>query len=1328
MRHTATLVLLLLLAAVTQGQTLEGKWSLCYGLSPDAPPQDAAWSEVRVPELIRAKQEKPFLWYKTSITLPKRAADARCFLRFEGVKFGAQVWLDGKLLGEHIGGWEAFEFDVSTLPTGKTLPLLVRVQGLSAVVNKPLPTQKLGSGEIILDKLRDALTHPIGSRWYAIGIWEPVRLVVRRPVFLDDVFIQTSTREKKIRVHYTLKNLSNTPQQVQLLSQVTEINLRSEPLLIPAHGTKQVVLSEDWATPKLWSPESPHLYALQTTLTESGGTKSVRTDRFGFREFWIEGTKFMLNGKPMHFLGTAKHPRGSLYNDSELSPQAARNLYAKIRTANCNAIRLHANLWPLHWTQVADEVGMPLILESALWCRSQSYALKSDVFWKNLGTHLEAMLKKHRNNPSFLMVSLCNEILHCGGEQVTPDCEERLAAAGRRVKQLDPTRPIMFDGDGDPKGVADVVNLHYPLDFEKTTNWPANCFWIDEGKVVATWPRKFWKWDRKKPLYLGEYLHLQHFKSLEPYSILLGDAAYRLGFDGAMANCKSRAWWMQTLAYRQQGVSGLCPWVVTEIGEVPNDINPRFLAVRDAYSPAIATPRELARTYHYSKAGKPAEKMDFVFDVINDTTHTTKFRLQVRLTTRTTKSAKRLVLAKQGWNLTVPLAEKVVQKVSLPLTDPAEGECRNTQLRWKLFGQQPDGSWKLEYERIYPLQLFPREKELSLPKALKIAFLGNKKNPDLTIPNFFKQNQNRVTPITSLSELSNEKFDTLIILPGALAQFEKTTTGAIPQVNALNPQTLAFYAFLKKGGNVLVLEQQNYPKTLLPFSLTDNQTTFAWPFRKELTKLFPLQIYNNTPSALLADRAIIRPYDRALNALLLVGTPKGLEHALAAYWHYGLGTCVLSQVRTTGRPEYLRWLAKFIAQPPQPRQKALQLHRATPENLAAIEKQTGQKLRLVRNTLPPRQVTEPKLVPDGDFFWCAKRKPGTNWRVHLELLPDIAPWCIEIAQPVAATKITRTANQLTTLSGKPELQKDQLSIYAQAKVAADFSDYLKQMDTKAGIFVEVTGSGTPVEKIYPVLEVRISNKIVGALTLPSEKTTTSRLYISPATLQKIGLANPQTLGLTLEFINDLHNPETKEDRNIRLQSVSLMQAQPIPGLVEELSPGARVRIGDILLDQVNWAHPSQRTPRAERCKVNLLAQIGPEQKMPVGGLTLPGAQLHDAALPKLAHKNGTKLSLGGNATCGRKIAFQATGEYTFKLRAEGTPCENVYPHVVLLIDGEKRGEYQLISSGPQTLTTTTEVAAGTHRVELQFDNDQYAPEANPPEDRNLTILSLQMAP
>lgn len=656
--------------------------------SNDAATLDAAlekpadqWETVVVPEYLPS--DNLYFWYRCQISVPKLEDSQRAILCFDGVKFSADVWIKPTAdkpetdkptaadiaaftkVFQYVGGSEPFEIDLTPqTKSGGTFELLVLVRGAEAVSNKPIPRgaeNKPGTRPV--DNLKDALLWPIGSQGMAkVGIWEPVRLEVRDSVQLDDLFIQTSFRNQTIKIDGTLRNLTDKPITVRLNWTIKDQPIQNEStasatapnenenenenenpasanatpipqfptqtLVIPGAAATAFSVVQPWPNPQLWSIRDPHLYQLIVSAAIDSTAKTLTfRERFGFREFWLHGDLFYLNGTPMHALGTSKHPGSQIQGD--MSKDGALAMFQSVRQANCNFMRLHANLWPKHWVETADEIGMPLIIESGLFCYSRAYALTNPQFWTNYNIHVRALQKKLRNHPAFCCLSLENEILHCGALQVYPDCETKLAEAGQGAKAFDPTRPISFDGDLDPKlaptdteGVADVVNPHYPMDFRgiclgaEDTNWPDCAWWIDKGKKLACYPGAFWKWDRKKPLYFGEFLHIQDMRTVNSYSLILGDEAYNVSHELAMGKAKAKTWSMQIPAYRAAGVSGLCPWVITEPGVAPvvnGSENPRYEAAKNAYEPVIAV-MEPTNRYFYDQDVKT-----LVFWLINDT-------------------------------------------------------------------------------------------------------------------------------------------------------------------------------------------------------------------------------------------------------------------------------------------------------------------------------------------------------------------------------------------------------------------------------------------------------------------------------------------------------------------------------------------------------------------------------------------------------------------------------------------------------------------------------------------------------------------------------------
>ena len=193
------------------------------------------------------------------------------------------------------------------------------------------------------------------------------------------------------------------------------------------------------------------------------------------------------------------------------------------------------------------------------------------------------------------MYSIENEIMLCGGERVSTT-EKNLGDLGRYVKSLDPTRPIMFEGDDDPDGAADVINLHYPYEFPAHVDYPNFADWLDGPAVLETYPRRIWEWSRAKPLYMGEFLWMFQ-QSSSGYTGLLGDSAYE---DDANRRAKALAWGYQIEAYRKAGLAGIDPWTLWESGAFPNVL---YDVVKEAYEPNAAFVDEYDSRFFSGQAG-----------------------------------------------------------------------------------------------------------------------------------------------------------------------------------------------------------------------------------------------------------------------------------------------------------------------------------------------------------------------------------------------------------------------------------------------------------------------------------------------------------------------------------------------------------------------------------------------------------------------------------------------------------------------------------------------------------------------------------------------------
>ena len=142
-------------------------------------------------------------------------------------------------------------------------------------------------------------------------------------------------------------------------------------------------------------------------------------------------------------------------------------------------------------TTVADELGVLVVEECAVWCDPRAYKLSDSAFWTNYSRHLSAAVKRDRNHPfdqcSGAWRTKSSTAVASSAYSAT---EAQLAAMGRVVKSVDPTRPITYEADLDPGGVADALGLHYPHEYPDYQVWPNAAWWMDQTIASRLGPRR----------------------------------------------------------------------------------------------------------------------------------------------------------------------------------------------------------------------------------------------------------------------------------------------------------------------------------------------------------------------------------------------------------------------------------------------------------------------------------------------------------------------------------------------------------------------------------------------------------------------------------------------------------------------------------------------------------------------------------------------------------------------------------------------------------------------------------------------------------------------
>ena len=1203
---------------------LGGSWQFQKVSQLSFPPSNN-WQTVTVPGFLSGWQYE-HAWFRRVFTLPSSMAGTQLKLRFGGVKYNAQVWLNGAFVGNYLNGYNPFELDITAAALiSQTNELIVGVTDWTATFAAPVDFSTLGPYENARDHAKNTFLAPIGGRYELYGIWQPLKVVSVPAVSIADAFVMPSVRTQQLTVRLTLRNDSATTQTVSLTNRVldgasTALALPDRQVAVPPLTNAQIDITSPWPSPHLWSPPDPYLYFLETTLVSSYGQDQLLT-RFGFREFWTAGASFYLNGTPIHLLATATWPPSDLEDTNQI-----RQVLRDVKAGNNVAIRFHTQPWDEPWYNIADEIGLLVVEECAVWCDSWSYRLSDATFWTNYSQHLSAAVQRDHNHPSIVLWSLENELLSCGGEQACSNTDLQLGAMGRLVKGLDPTRPITYESDLDPGGAADALGLHYPHEYPDYQVWPNAAYWMDQT-IARDWlPGGQWKWDRSKPLYIGEFLWVPGTSAAD-FTILFGDDAYS---DSAYYRnqAKGLTWRMQIEAYRAYGVNGICPWTMFEDPAVVwgqfdlhPDTNFLYQAQKAAYHPNAVTVQEY--NTHF-----------FTGDTVQRTVHVYNDRLTPGSFTL------RWCAGAGSWqSRTFSLPPAGQWSNAVPFQAPAASGPFALQF-------ELSDATNVVFTNTLSCSALPRT-TLAVPPGLKLGLY----DPAGATATLFQRFSLPYTTVTNLHTAAYDQLSLLVVGRHAL------TNGPVPEIGAA---TIAaqWQDFALRGGWLLVLEQTNYPPWMTAgLSLQNFYASFAFPspdhpVTQDLTS-DDLRWWADDHR--LVTQAIAMPASGNFRVLAGVGSRSGLEYAAAVEVPLNAGGILCSQWLLTERFDreplaglLLQRLLNYCASTAshlRPRPAALLAEPGSPaatrltqlgllaENfsgrltncdpalypvlvvagtnaawqearlqLASLTSfvERGGKLLLHHPDSAFLAAAQPVLFPDLDFadgnLGLILRRNITNAAVRLAnhdlyWIAQAGDW----NQPeVLSTNIAhRFYRKRFSLTNYNTIQVANMPIHTSGSADSGgwwlwSNGYVAQdiAIRQAGTYLfNVSASGTPVLGGWPQMSLKIDGRAQDTVTVPTNQLA---FYSLSADL------TAGTHQLAISFDNDAYAPP--EDRNLFL-------AQILWGRDDDNSPAslltqpgavAQVRRGNglILLDEVCWDAESQNATKAGRFACEMLTGLG----------------------------------------------------------------------------------------------------------------------------------------
>lgn len=388
------------------GSVLESHWAEKELTNPMTIAVPAAYNDQK--EGINFRDHYGWVFYERDLEVPRSIRSERLVLRFGAVTHFAKVYLNGKLICEHKGGFLPFEVEIDQLLiTGKNR-LTVAVD--NKVNHSTLPVGSETGGNMLGGMLPEIpgvvlpkQNFPNFDFFNYAGIIRPVKLYSTPKSYIKDVTITSTINGKEALVSYEIDTTGE--------GEVT-LNVRDEHnmMIASAKGSKGELSIQNV---HLWKPLNAYLYTAEITFNED------RYDQtFGVRSIEVRGAEFLINGEPFYFKGFGKHEDSDFHGRGIDEVLNIKDL-SLMRWLGANSFRTSHYPHSEEMMDLCDREGIVIIDETpAVGVHANFGAMATrearDTFKVlNVREHHEEvirdMIARDKNHPCVVMWSLANE-------------------------------------------------------------------------------------------------------------------------------------------------------------------------------------------------------------------------------------------------------------------------------------------------------------------------------------------------------------------------------------------------------------------------------------------------------------------------------------------------------------------------------------------------------------------------------------------------------------------------------------------------------------------------------------------------------------------------------------------------------------------------------------------------------------------------------------------------------------------------------------------------------------------------------------------------------
>jgi beta-galactosidase len=463
---------------------------------------DESWESVNLPHTfnIDAYQQRNYYqgkgFYRRTLVLPEIVAERRYYMKIDAASKAANIRVNGKEVGSHVGGYTACIVDITEY---------IRKENLI---------------EITVDNGRKDITPISADFTFWGGIYRDVWLISTPKQHFnmsnmgsDGIFISTPVVNEKRGVLKVKCEVTNDSHESSIL-EVSAIYSPQGKLLQTIKQKQKLKSGETYIfentsgaieSPDLWSPETPSLYLVKTTLVDpkSGKLLDEKNHKVGFRWFTFDGSKgFFLNGKSYKLRGLNRHqdqaPAGVALDD-----EAHRRDIFLMKELGCNFIRISHFPQDDAILEMCDELGLLAWEEIPII----NIVPNTPGYDDNCEYNLREMIRQHYNHSSVITWGYMNEILLTAPSIGKPEwlaCKERTVNLAQRLeavlKEEDPGRASvmafnmtnLYNEIG--LNLVDVVgwNLYHGWYVDKLKDFNAWCEdqhrrYPDQPMIISEW-------------------------------------------------------------------------------------------------------------------------------------------------------------------------------------------------------------------------------------------------------------------------------------------------------------------------------------------------------------------------------------------------------------------------------------------------------------------------------------------------------------------------------------------------------------------------------------------------------------------------------------------------------------------------------------------------------------------------------------------------------------------------------------------------------------------------------------------------------------------------